>query len=59
MTSKEKKKEKIIKFINNANIDGFCLNRGKLNLNRKDSSLLAKKYSLICKIEGRLILRVQ
>ena len=31
-------------FIGNSNIDGSCLNRGKLHLNRKDTAALAEKF---------------
>ena len=31
-------------FIDNSNIDGSCLNRGKLHLNRKGTAVLAKKF---------------
>ena len=31
-------------FIDNSNIDGSCLNRGKLHLNRKGIAALAKKF---------------
>ena len=31
-------------FIDNSNIDGSCLNRGKLHLNRKETAALAKKF---------------
>ena len=31
-------------FIDNSNIDGSCLNRGKLHLNRKGTAALAKNF---------------
>ena len=31
-------------FIGNSNIDGSCLNRGKLHLNRKDTAALAENF---------------
>ena len=31
-------------FIDNSNIDGSCLNRGKLHLNRKGTAALAKCF---------------
>ena len=31
-------------FIDNSNIDGSCLNRGKLHLNRKGTAALAKSF---------------
>ena len=34
-----------IKFINNNNIDGSCLNRNKLHLNKSKTALLVKKFS--------------
>ena len=38
-------KGKGIKFINNNNIDGSCLNRSKLHLNKSGTALLVKKFS--------------
>ena len=38
-------KGKGIKFINNSNIDGSCLNRSKLHLNKSGTALLVKKFS--------------
>ena len=40
-------KVKVIKFINNNNnnIDGSCLNRGKLHLNKGGTALLVKRFS--------------
>ena len=38
-------KGKRIKFINNTNIDGSCLNGSKLNLNKSGTALLVKKFS--------------
>ena len=38
-------KGKGIKFINNTNIDGSCLNRSKLHLNKSGTALLVKKFS--------------
>ena len=38
-------KGKRIKFINNNNIDGSCLNRSKLHLNKSGTALLVKKFS--------------
>ena len=38
-------KGKVIKFINNNNnIDGSCLNRGKLHLNKGGTALLVKRF---------------
>ena len=36
---------KRIKFINNNNIDGSCLNRSKLHLNKSGTALLVKTFS--------------
>ena len=38
-------KGKGIKFINNTNIDGSCLNRSKLHLNKSGTALLVKTFS--------------
>ena len=38
-------KGKGIKFINNSNIDGSCLNRSKLHLNKSGTALLVKNFS--------------
>ena len=38
-------KGKGIKFINNTNIDGSCLNRSKLHLNKSGTALLVKNFS--------------
>ena len=38
-------KGKVIKFINNNNIDGSCLNRSKLHLNKSETALLVKNFS--------------
>ena len=38
-------------FIDNSNIDGSCLNRGKLHLNRKGTAALAKNF---CRFVGSL-----
>ena len=38
-------KGKAIKFINNTNIDGSCLNRSKSHLNKSGTALLVKKFS--------------
>ena len=38
-------KGKRIKFINNTNIDGSCLNRSKLHLNKSGTALLVKTFS--------------
>ena len=38
-------KGKRIKFINNNNIDGSCLNRSKLHLNKSGTALLVKNFS--------------
>ena len=38
-------KGKEIKFINNTNIDGSCLNRSKLHLNKSGTALLVKAFS--------------
>ena len=40
-----------IDFIDNSNIDGSCLNRGKLHLNRKGTAGLAKNF---CRFVGSL-----
>ena len=36
-------------FIGNSNIDGSCLNRGKLHLNRKDTAALAENFCMSVK----------
>ena len=41
-----------IKFINNVRIDGSCLNRSKLHLNCKDSSLLTKNVASYIKLKA-------
>ena len=38
-------KSKGIKFINNTNIDGSCLNRSKLHLNKSGTALLVNNFS--------------
>ena len=41
-----------IEFINNVSIDGSCLNRSKLHLNRKGSSLLTKNVATYIKLKA-------
>ena len=48
-----------IAFVNNANVDGSCLNRSRMHLNCKVSANLFSKNVDSCKTESGLILRVR
>ena len=49
-------KEKGAKFINNNNIDGSCINRSKIHLNKRGTTQLVKKNSQAVKQSTRFVL---
>ena len=52
-------KGKEIKFINNINIDGSCLNRSKLHLNKSGTALLVKNFQrLLSQIDHAVLTMV-